>query len=244
VDIFFIPRHGKGHRLLPSEVNNRANIYAFKTLGVDRIVSVSAAGSLKEEIEPGHILLPDQFVDRTNSGRHNTFFGEGIVAHIPFSEPVCPELSSIIAASADDEGITAHKNGTYLNMEGPAFSTFAESKLYRSWGMHAIGMTVMNEARLSREAGICYACMAMITDYDCWHILEGHHEEVSVEKIMEILSRNTAKAKKILMRSLRNMPEKSGCICHRALENAIVTDRGSIPAETLNRLRPIIDSWI
>lgn len=239
----FLPRHGKTHSILPSEINNRANIYGFKVLDVDRIISVSAVGSLKEDLKPLDIVLVDQFVDRTNQARPTTFFGEGIVAHIPFAEPVCPDLRSIIYRNNRTLDVKIHDGGTYLNMEGPAFSTRAESFLYKSWGMDVIGMTNMPEARLAREAGICYAAIAMVTDYDCWYV-GADIETVSIDVIIENLNKNTATAKKMLANAIKNMPEKINCSCAETVKNAIVTRKESIPNATLKKLRPIIGDML
>ncbi len=242
-EVVFLPRHGKNHHLLPTEINNRANIYGFKVLGVNRIISVAAVGSLKEEVHPLDVLLVDQFVDRTNQGRPTTFFGEGIVAHIPFAEPVCDTLRKVIYDSNKALDVQIHNGGTYLNMEGPAFSTKAESYLYKSWGADVIGMTNMPEARLAREAGICYATMAMITDYDCWY-LGSEVSTVSVEMVFENLKKNMEIAKKMLSNAIKNIPDKSSCSCHEALRNAIITPREAVPKKTLDKLKPIIEGFI
>ncbi len=242
-EVVFLPRHGHFHNLLPAEINNRANIYAFKMLGAGRVISVAAVGSLKEEIRPLDVLLVDQFVDRTNQARRATFFGDGIVAHIPFAEPVCSELRRTIRETNRDLDIRIHDGGTYVNMEGPAFSTKAESFLYRSWGMDVIGMTNMNEARLAREAGICYATMAMITDYDCWY-LGKEVETVSVDMVMENLRKNIETAKAMLADTIRNMPEERSCDCAEALRHAVVTAREAIPEETLEKLKPIVEGFV
>ncbi|MFH1837154.1 MAG: S-methyl-5'-thioadenosine phosphorylase [Candidatus Omnitrophota bacterium] len=239
----FLPRHGRGHRIMPSEINYRANIYGFKVLEVDRIISISAVGSLKEEIKPLDVLLVDQFVDRTNQGRKTTFFGEGIVAHVPMAEPVCEELRKAILENNGDVGVKIHNGGTYVNMEGPGFSTKAESNLYRSWGMDVIGMTNMPEARLAREAGICYTTMAMITDYDCWHMGEGI-ESVTIAMIIETLNKNIETAKKMLINTIENIPNDRVCGCSRALENTIVTPKDQVPKQKLKDLGPIIDGFI
>jgi 5'-methylthioadenosine phosphorylase len=242
-EVVFLPRHQRTHSLLPTEINYRANIFAFKLLGVDRIISVSAVGSLKEEIRPMDILLVDQFIDRTNQGRSTTFFGDGIVAHVAFAEPVCGELKDIIYKSNRALEAKIHDGGTYINMEGPAFSTKAESYLYKSWGADVIGMTNIQEARLAREAGICYSTIAMITDYDCWY-LSSEVETVSVEMIMENLARNAENAKKILLNAIKNMPEKRSCKCAESLRNAIITGKEAVPKETLEKLKPILDGFI
>ncbi|MDP8259214.1 MAG: S-methyl-5'-thioadenosine phosphorylase [Candidatus Aadella gelida] len=242
-EVVFLPRHGRGHRVMPSEINFRANIYAFKVLGVDKLISVSAVGSLKEEIRPLDVLLVDQFVDRTNQARATTFFGDGIVAHVPFADPVCLSLKDLIMRSNKDLEVKIHDGGTYLNMEGPAFSTRAESELYRKWGMDIIGMTNMPEARLAREAGICYSTMAMVTDYDCWRTEDGS-ESVTIEMIIETLNKNVETAKKMLINTISNMSECSACGCSKALENTIITPKDQVPQETLDKLKPIIEGFI
>ncbi|MBD3380374.1 MAG: S-methyl-5'-thioadenosine phosphorylase [Candidatus Omnitrophica bacterium] len=242
-EVVFLPRHQRSHSLLPTEINYRANVYAFKVLGADRIVSISAVGSLKEELRPLDIVLVDQFIDRTNQGRSTTFFGDGIVAHIAFSDPVCPELKEVIYAANRDLEIKIHDGGTYINMEGPAFSTRAESYLYKSWGADVIGMTNIQEARLAREAGICYSTIAMVTDYDCWRT--GTEEEhVTVEMIMDNLAKNAEAAKKMLKNLLREIPEQRDCQCGEALRNAIITSKEAVPPEVLEKLRPIVDGFI
>ncbi|MFH1847390.1 MAG: S-methyl-5'-thioadenosine phosphorylase [Candidatus Omnitrophota bacterium] len=239
----FVPRHGSKHSLLPNEINYRANIYALKVLGVDRILSVSAVGSLKEEIRPLDVVLVDQFVDRTNQARKTTFFGDGMVAHVSFRDPVCSKLRELIYKSNRKLDLKIHDGGTYVNMEGPAFSTKAESYLYKSWGMDIIGMTNMPEARLAREAGICYATMAMVTDYDCWY-LGAEVEHVSVDMVMENLKKNIKAAKLMLRNTIANMPEKWECGCSEALKDAIVTRAEAVPAETKDKLRPIIKGFV
>lgn len=240
-EVAFLPRHGKGHVILPSELNYRANIYGMKKLGVERIISVSAVGSLKEEIKPQHFLLPDQFVDRTNQARKTTFFGQGIVAHIGFAEPICPTLAKTLFACAEQLGLTVHPRGTYLNMEGPAFSTRGESLLYKSWGLDVIGMTNLPEARLSREAEICYVSLAMVTDYDCWHARE---ETVSVDLIIQNMQKNVQNAKKIIKSALAVIPETRDCPCAGALKDAIITSPEAIPAEIKKKLAIIIGRYI
>ncbi|MBD3296703.1 MAG: S-methyl-5'-thioadenosine phosphorylase [Candidatus Omnitrophica bacterium] len=242
-DVAFLPRHQRDHSLLPTELNFRANIYAFKLLGVDRIISISAVGSLKEEIEPLDIVLVDQFIDRTNQGRSTTFFGDGLVAHIAFADPTCSELSGIISKSNKDLDIRIHEGGTYVNMEGPAFSTRAESSLYRSWGADIIGMTNLQEARLAREAEICYATIAMVTDYDCWRVGEGD-ESVSMEMIIENLNRNARAAGKMLVNAIERMPENRSCECADALKDAIITRKEAVPADTLEKLKPIVGKYM
>jgi 5'-methylthioadenosine phosphorylase len=241
VRMVFLPRHGRGHRLLPSEVNYRANVYGMKMLGVTRLISVSAVGSMKEEIVPGHIVIPDQFIDRTNATRANTFFGDGIVAHVQFADPVCPDLSAILATAAEVSGATVHRRGTYLCMEGPAFSTRAESNLYRSFGVSVIGMTNIPEAKLAREAEICYGVIALATDYDCWH---ESHDDVSVEAILAIIRQNVTAAKTIIRQAVGLLGGGRGCPCASALKYAIITDRSAIPDNAKERLKPIIGHYL
>ncbi|MBN2097889.1 MAG: S-methyl-5'-thioadenosine phosphorylase [Candidatus Omnitrophica bacterium] len=240
-EVVFLPRHGKAHRILPTELNYRANIYAMKKLGVERIISVSAVGSFKKEIKPCDFLLVDQFVDRTNQARKTTFFGQGIVAHIGFAEPVCGQLVQALIQSAKTLQLDIHPQGTYLNMEGPAFSTKAESCLYKSWGMDVIGMTNLPEARLSREAEICYATLAMVTDYDCWHAEE---EAVSADLIFQNMRSNVQNAKKLIKAAILNIPRKRDCLCSQALKGAIVTAPENIPAEVKKKLDIIIGKYI
>lgn len=242
-EIAFLPRHGRRHTILPSEINFRANIFAFKTLGVERIISVAAVGSLKEDLRPLDVLLVDQFVDRTNEARPMTFFGEGIVAHVPFAEPVCEDLRNVIYKANRDIDAKVHDGGTYVNMEGPAFSTRAESYLYKGWGMDVIGMTNMAEARLAREAGMCYATMAMITDYDCWY-LGTEVSTVSVEMVVNNLKKNMEIAKAMIFNTVRHLPEEITCSCSKALKNAIMTPKDAIPKKTLEKLKPIIEGFI
>src|SRR5579859_3875635 len=219
--VAFLARHGRGHRLSPSELNFRANIYGMKSLGVERIISLSAVGSLKEEHRPLDFVIPDQFFDRTQ-GRISTFFGEGLVAHISFADPICPQLAELIHAAAIEEGVNAKKGGTYLCMEGPAFSTKAESNVYRSWGMDVIGMTNLQEAKLAREAEICYVTVAMVTDYDCWH---EEHDAVTVSDIIANLTKNAENACKVVANAVAAMPENRECKCGSALAHALITDR-------------------
>lgn len=244
-EIVFLPRHGVGHRISPSEINYRANIYAMKKLGVDRIISVTACGSLNEEMHPLDFVVVDQYVDRTNQARKMTFFDQGIVAHISFSHPVCPQLSDILFnagyTASKDLRIKMHKGGTYLNMEGPQFSTLAESNLYRSWGMDIIGMTNMAEAKLAREAEICYATLACVTDFDCWH---PDFEKITVEMVISNLHKNINNAKKILHGLIKNLPDKRNCGCGHALKNAIITDRKMISAKAKKDLNIIIGKYI
>ncbi len=239
--VVFLARHGRGHRLLPTELPYRANIYAMKMLGVERILSASAVGSLQEQYAPTDIVIPDQFFDRTR-GRVSTFFGEGLVAHITFDHPVCSTLGDVIAAAGEEVGVKIHRGGTYLCMEGPAFSTLAESRLYRHWGMDVIGMTNLQEAKLAREAEICYSTMALVTDYDCWH---PDHSSVTVEMIIEYLHKNAVNAQQIVrhaVRQLRGMPRS--CKCATALRSAILTQRDLIPAETRKKLAAIIGKYV
>ena len=240
VRVAFLARHGQGHRLLPSEINFRANVYGFKSLGVERIISVSAVGSLKEEIAPLDIVVPDQFVDRTR-GRISTFFGEGLAAHIAFADPVCPDLSRGLAEGAAGAGAKVHRGGTYLCMEGPAFSTRAESHLYRSWGASVIGMTNLQEAKLAREAEICYATLAMVTDYDCWR--EGE-EAVTVEAVVARLRQNARTAQETIAATLPSIPAGRPCACATALGNAIISDPGGIPAATRRRLDLLVGRYL
>ena len=241
VEVAFLPRHGKGHRLNPSEINYCANIFAMKKLGVEQIMSLSACGSLKQEYKPMDFMLPDQFVDRTNQARSMTFFRGGIVGHIAFAHPVCEDLSDIIYKTAKSFGLTIHKGGTYINMEGPAFSTLAESNLYRSWGMDIIGMTNMAEARLAREAEICYSTLAAVTDYDCWHETA---ETVSVEMIIGYLNKNVANAKKIIREVIPKLPRKRSCPCKDALKYALITVKEAIPQKVKKDLNIIIGKYV
>jgi 5'-methylthioadenosine phosphorylase len=234
--IVFLARHGRGHRLLPTEINFRANIAGFKMLGVERLVSVSAVGSMKEHLHPLDVVLPDQFIDRTTR-RINTFFGDGIVAHVSFADPVCADLRGMLRRSAESvSGVRFHDGGTYLCVEGPQFSTRAESHLHRSWGVDVIGMTNAQEAKLAREAEICYATLAMVTDFDCW---KEDEPAVNVEEIVARLHDNAKNAEAILTGALPLLPSTRSCPCATALQQAILTDRSRIPAEALRRLRPI-----
>jgi 5'-methylthioadenosine phosphorylase len=241
VRMVFLPRHGRGHRLLPGEVNYRANVWGMKSLGVTRIISVSAVGSMREEIAPGHIVVPDQFIDRTNATRAATFFGSGIVAHVQFADPVCPDLSAVLAGAAERVGSTVHRGGTYICMEGPAFSTRAESNLYRSFGVSVIGMTNIPEAKLAREAEICYGVIALATDYDCWH---ESHEDVSVDAILAIIRQNVMTARAIIREAVGAIATERTCPCASALKYAIITDRQAIPAEVRERLAPIAGTYL
>src|SRR5499426_2328297 len=211
--LVFLPRHGRGHRLLPTELNFRANVYGMKRLGAEWIVSVSAVGSLREEIAPGHVVVPDQFIDRTR-GRQSTFFGRGVVAHVQFADPVCPALSKAVGAAARAEGATVHQGGVYVCMEGPAFSTRAESHLYRSWGAQVIGMTNLQEAKLAREAELCFATLALATDYDCWRT---GHADVAIDEILRVLAANADLARRTVAAVAATLPDRSGCACARAL---------------------------
>ena len=238
--VAFLARHGRGHRILPTELNFRANIYGFKQLGVKRIVSVSAVGSLKEEHKPLDFVIPDQFFDRTRH-RVDTFFGNGIVAHIAFADPICPQLSTVVEGACKKAGVTGKRGGTYLNMEGPQFSTKAESNIYRSWGMDVIGMTNLQEAKLAREAEICYVTVAMVTDYDCWH---PHHDSVTVDQIVAVLVKNAENAAHVVRETVAAMPADRSCKCGSALAHAILTDRDKIPAATRNNLSLILDKYL
>lgn len=237
--VAFLSRHGRGHRVSPSELNFRANIFGMKMLGVERILSLSAVGSLKEEHAPLDFVIPDQFFDRTKS-RVSTFFTDGIVAHISFADPVCPQLTRLAHGSASEIGIKSKLGGTYLCMEGPAFSTRAESNIYRSWGMDVIGMTNLTEAKLAREAEICYATIAMVTDYDCWH---QEHDSVTVDQIIQNLTKNAENACKLVGRVVKQMPQERTCKCGSALKHAIITDRASIPADTKKKLELLIGKY-
>lgn len=237
--VAFLARHGRGHRISPSELNFRANIHGFKQLGVERIISLSAVGSLKEEHKPLEFLIPDQFFDRTR-GRASTFFGEGLVAHISFAHPICPQLADLLEESCRKAGVSVKKGGTYLCMEGPAFSTLAESKLYRSWGMDVIGMTNLQEAKLAREAEICYVTVAMVTDYDCWH---PEHDAVSVNDILANLARNAENAAKVVRAAVEAMPAERRCGCGSALAHAIITDKRLVPPETRRKLELLVGKY-
>jgi 5'-methylthioadenosine phosphorylase len=237
--VAFLTRHGRGHRISPSELNFRANIYAMKSLGVERIISLSAVGSLKEEHKPLDFVIPDQFVDRTR-GRISTFFGEGLVAHIGFSDPICPQLAQVVSEACAAAGVTATKGGSYLCMEGPAFSTRAESNLYRSWGMDVIGMTNLQEAKLAREAEICYVTVAMVTDYDCWH---PEHDAVTVTDIVANLVKNAGNACKVVAAAVERMPAERSCKCGTALAHAMITDRKLVPEATRRKLDLIVGKY-
>jgi 5'-methylthioadenosine phosphorylase len=239
--VAFLARHGRGHRISPSELNFRANIYGFKKLGVEYIFSLSAVGSLKEEHRPLDFVIPDQFVDRT-SGRVSTFFGDGIVVHISFADPVCPHVAKLLHEACVECGVKAALGGTYLCMEGPAFSTKAESNLYRSWGMDVIGMTNLQEAKLAREAEICYSTVAMVTDYDCWH--EGH-DAVTVTNIVEVLNKNSENAAKVVRTAVRNLQlTPRTCGCGQALQHALITDPKAVPAATYAKLELLVGKYL
>jgi len=239
--VVFLPRHGRGHRLLPSELNHRANIWAMKKLGVAWIISVSAVGSLQSKYHPCHIVLPDQFMDRTKKSRRHTFFGDGIVAHIAFADPVCSELRSVLAKAGKRLKANIHSGGTYVNMEGPAFSTRAESLANHRAGHAVIGMTNLGEAKCAREAEIAYATLAMVTDYDAWKADEDH---VTVDVVIEYLQRNAALAKQIIAQVIPQIPLKPECSCHQALTNAILTQPDCWPAKTRTRLKPVLARYL
>jgi len=238
--VAFLARHGRGHRILPTELNFRANVYGFKQLGVERIVSVSAVGSLKDEHRPLDFVIPDQFFDRTRH-RIDTFFGDGVVAHIAFADPICGEMAGVVQSACKKAGVNGKRGGTYLCMEGPQFSTKAESNVYRSWGMDVIGMTNLQEAKLAREAEICYVTIAMVTDYDCWH---PHHDSVTVEQILAVLSKNAENAANVVRETVAALPLRRGCKCGSALAHAILTERSKIPASTRERLKLILGKYL
>jgi 5'-methylthioadenosine phosphorylase len=238
--VAFLPRHGRGHRILPHELNFRANVFAMKALGVEWLLSVSAVGSLKERYEPLHVVVPDQFIDRTQQ-RASTFFGRGLVAHVAFAHPFCRNLSRVMAEACGDAGATHHVGGTYVCMEGPQFSTLAESELYRSWGADLIGMTNLQEAKLAREAEICYATLAMVTDYDCWH---PDHDAVTAEQIIGVLGRNAETARRVLRAAVRRLPIPRGCECATALKYALVTPTELVPDEVKRDLEPVIGRYV
>jgi 5'-methylthioadenosine phosphorylase len=240
--VAFLPRHGRGHRLLPTELNYRANIYGFKVLGVEQIVSVSAVGSLKIEYKPTDIVVPDQFFDRTRH-RPDTFFGNGLVAHVSMAKPICPRLIDVAVEAARAAGATVHRGGTYVCMEGPQFSTRAESEVYRQWGADIIGMTNLQEAKLAREAEICYVSLSMVTDYDCWHETE---EAVSGEAVMIVIGQNVKMSQEVVRQMLQRVGEEHSrdCVCAEALKYSLITERSMIPAETREALAPIIGKYI
>lgn len=239
VRVAFLPRHGRGHRINPTEIPVRANIYALKSLGVERVISVTAVGSLEEEIELMDLVIPDQLIDRT-SGRDSTFFTNGIVAHVAFAEPFCPVLSQVLFTAATRAGAKVHKGGTHLTMEGPQFSTKAESHLYRSWGAHIISMTALPEAKLAREAEMCYAILAIVTDYDCWHPGYG---SVNTEMVLTNLQEGVATARKILQLTIPSIPRERDCACATALEDAIATSPEYIPDKVKRDLAPLIGKY-
>lgn len=240
VRMVFLPRHGRGHRILPTEINFRANVWGMKKLGVNRIVSVSAVGSMREDIAPGDFVVVDQFFDRTRH-RVDTFFGEGVVGHVLFADPVCPEVRRALLDAGKKLGLKMRDGGTYLNMEGPQFSTRAESRIYRTWGVDVIGMTNLQEARLAREAEICYATVAMATDYDCWH---ESHEDVTVEAILAVMARNVGNARKLVATTAPALATQAACGCGRALANAILTAPDRIPAAARDRLDLLIGKYV
>jgi len=237
--VAFLARHGRGHRLTPSEINFRANIYALKLLGVERLISVSAVGSLKEGLAPGEFLVADQFVDRTRH-RASTFFGDGLVAHVTFDKPTCPELSRVLADASVHCGVKVHRGGTYICMEGPQFSTLAEAHLHRSLGFDVIGMTNATEAKLAREAELCYGTIAMITDYDCWH---PDHESVTGAQIIATLNQNALNAQGVIREAIKALPAKRDCKCGSALAHALITDPGLVPQATKRRLAAIVGKY-
>ena len=238
--VAFLPRHGRGHRILPHELNFRANVFAMKALGVEWILSVSAVGSLKERYAPLDVLVPDQFIDRTMQ-RPSTFFGRGLVAHVAFAHPFCRNLSRVMVDACAEAGATHHVGGTYVCMEGPAFSTLAESELYRSWGADVIGMTNLQEAKLAREAEICYSTLAMVTDYDCWH---PDHDHVTAEQILGVLGKNAETAKAVLRSAVRRLPIPRGCECATALKYALVTAPDLVPDALKRELEPILGRYM
>ncbi len=238
--VAFLARHGRGHRILPSEINHRANIYAMKLLGVERVISVSAVGSLKEDLRPGEFLVPDQFFDRTKN-RASTFFGDGLVAHVAFAHPTCGQLSSVLADACVHEAVKVHRRGTYVCMEGPQFSTLAEAEVNRQLRFDVIGMTNVTEAKLAREAELCYATIAMITDYDCWH---PDHESVTAAQIIATLNQNAENAQKVLRTAVRELPSDRSCKCGLALQHALVTDLKIVPKATKKRLAAILSKYI
>ena len=237
--VAFLARHGRGHRLSPTELNFRANVFGMKMLGVRQIIAVSAVGSMKIEYEPLHVVVPDQFFDRTRH-RVDTFFGDGLVAHVSLADPVCPSLAALLGDAADAAGATVHRGGTYLCMEGPQFSTRAESTVYRQWGVDVIGMTNLQEARLAREAEICYSTLAMVTDYDCWHETE---EDVSVDAVIAVLTQNAAMGQEVVRRAVATSGSRAACSCGDALRTALITDRSQVPRTTIEKLAPIVGKY-
>jgi 5'-methylthioadenosine phosphorylase len=240
VKMAFLPRHGRGHRLMPTEIPSRANIYALKSLGVEQVIAINSVGSFKEEVKPGHLLIPDQLIDRT-SQRQNTFFGDGVVAHIQFAEPFCPDMRMLLFSAAHEAGAEVHLGGTYVVMEGPAFSTRAESRLHRSWGADVIGMTALPEAKLAREAEMCYAVVALSTDFDSWH---EAMETVSVDVILDTLRRNVEISKRLIKLTVARVAEHRHCACADALAGAIVTDHRLIPEKRKKELELIIGKYV
>jgi 5'-methylthioadenosine phosphorylase len=238
--VAFLARHGVGHRLMPSELNFRANVFGFKQLGVTHLLSASAVGSLKDEYRPLDLVFPDQFLDRTR-GRISTFFGGGLVAHVGFAHPLCDRLRGIMAAAADETGARVHRGGTYVCMEGPQFSTLAESRLYRAWGMDIIGMTNLQEAKLAREAEICYATMALVTDYDCWH---PDHDAVTVEMVIAVLTQNAVTAQRVIAGTVARLDAARDCGCGQALATAIITRPDVVPAQIKRDLAPLIGKYL
>jgi 5'-methylthioadenosine phosphorylase len=238
--VAFLARHGRGHRILPSELNFRANIYAMKLLGVQRIISVSAVGSLKEDLRPGEFLVPDQFFDSTK-GRISTFFGNGLVAHVAFDKPTCAQLSTVLADACVSTAVPVHRKGTYINMEGPQFSTLAEAHFHRAQKFDVIGMTNVTEAKLAREAEICYATIAMITDYDCWH---PEHESVTASQIIATLNQNATNAQNVVREAVKTMPAERKCKCGSALAHSLITDFKLVPAKTRKNLAAIIGKYL
>jgi len=238
--VAFLARHGVGHRISPTELNFRANVFGMKQLGVTAILSASAVGSLKEELKPLDIVVPDQFIDRTR-GRISTFFGRGLVAHIAFAQPICGEVAHVVAAAGERVGATVHRGGTYVCMEGPQFSTLAESRLYRSWGADVIGMTNLQEAKLAREAEICYSTIALVTDYDCWH---PDHDAVTVDVVVATLLQNAKTAEHLIAEAVETLPADRPCACGRALQSAIITRREAIPAAVKQALAPIVGKYL
>ena len=240
VQVVFLPRHGVGHRLLPSEVPFRANVFALKQLGVEFLLSIGAVGSLREQLAPGHVVIPDQFIDRTVA-RKSTFFGDGIVVHVSLADPVCGVLADAVEAATRAAGGTVQRNGTYICMEGPQFSTRAESHMYRQWGADVIGMTNWQEAKLAREAELCFASLALVTDYDCW---KSDEEHVVIEEVLRILAANAALAQRAVAGVAERLPAQRTCACGSSLQNAIITNPGMIPAETRQKLAPLIGKYV
>jgi len=240
VEIAFLPRHGKGHFILPSEINYRANIWALKKLGAEFIIASAACGSLREDIHPGDIVIIDQFIDRTKR-RIDTFMGEGIVGHLVFADPICPNLAEVLYQSAKDLGLRVHKGGTYVCIEGPSFSTRAESRLYQSWGADVIGMTNLTEAKLAKEAELCYASIALCTDYDCWR---QTGEVVTIEQVLEVMRQNIENCQKIIRQAVKNLPKERTCPCPKIMENAIITAQEKIPEKIKKDLEIIVGKYL